>query len=247
MEDYRINGIFMKTLIIIPAYNEQENILNTLSDLRLHFPDADVLVVNDCSKDHTADILRNGNINHLNLANNLGIGGAVQAGYIYAKQFGYDAAVQFDGDGQHMAKYLDDLVKPLETGEADIAIGSRFVVKEGFQSTHARRAGIHVLSRLIRVFCGIRVIDVTSGMRAVNRRFIEEYAVRYDQDYPEPEAILHAGLKGARIKEIPVEMRDRVNGKSSISPLRSVYYMAKVSLALVLERLIYNRSERGSE
>ena len=233
-----------KTLVIIPAYNEEDNILNTLSDLEQHFPEADVLVVNDCSKDQTLDTLKKNGINHLNLVSNLGIGGAVQAGYIYARDFGYDVAVQFDGDGQHVAKYLPDLIRPIEQGEAEITIGSRFVEKEGFQSTHARRTGIFFLSHLIRLLCGVRIHDVTSGMRAVNRTYIEAYAADYVLDYPEPEAIFFAGMQGARIREIPVEMRERKNGKSSISPLRSVYYMAKVSFALVFERMIYHRTER---
>ena len=130
---------------------------------------------------------------------------------------------------------------PLISGEADIAIGSRFVEHEGFQSSGARRLGIGILSRLIRVLCGVKVLDVTSGMRAVNRRFIEEYAEHYAQDYPEPEALLYAGLRKARIREVPVQMRERENGKSSISAARSIYYMVKVSLALIMGRLMKKR------
>ena len=133
---------------------------------------------------------------------NLGIGGGVQAGYQYARENGYDIAIQFDGDGQHEAKYLQALIDPIEAGEADIVIGSRFVEHEGFQSSGARRLGIGILSRLIRMLCGVKVLDVTSGMRAVNRRFIEEYAEHYAQDYPEPEALLYAGVRKARIREV---------------------------------------------
>ena len=176
-------------------------------------------------------------IPHLNLSVNLGIGGGVQAGYRFARDHGYDIAVQFDGDGQHDASYLAALIAPVADGEADVAIGSRFVTHEGFQSTGARRAGIHFLSRLIHLLCGVTVLDVTSGMRAVNRRFIMEYAECYAQDYPEPEAILYAGLKGAVICEVPVCMRQRKNGKSSISAAKSVYYMVKVSLALLMGKL----------
>lgn len=231
----------MKILVIIPAYNEEANILNTLKDLSTHFPEADALVVNDCSRDRTAAILNEHHINHLDLVKNLGIGGAVQSGYIYAKEFGYDFAIQFDGDGQHEAVYLPELIRVLEAGDADIVIGSRFVEKRGFQSSGARRTGISLLSHIIRTLCGVKVLDVTSGMRAVNRRFIEEYAAHYAQDYPEPEALLYAGMKGAVIREVPVQMRERENGKSSISPLRSVYYMAKVSLALFLEWLTFDK------
>ena len=230
-----------RLLVIIPAYNEQANIMNTLKDLELHSPEADILVVNDCSKDRTLAILKESRVNHLDLVRNLGIGGAVQAGYIYARDFGYDIAVQFDGDGQHEAVYVQDLIRILEKNEADIVIGSRFVEKIGFQSSGARRTGISLLSNLIYLLSGVRVLDVTSGMRAVNRRFIEEYAAYYAQDYPEPEALLYAGLKGAVIREVPVQMRERENGKSSISPLKSVYYMVKVSLALFLEWMTFDR------
>ncbi len=226
----------MKTLIIIPAYNEQDNILNTLADIRMNCPDMDYVVINDCSRDDTERLLRENGERFVSLPCNLGIGGGVQTGYKYAREHGYDIAIQFDGDGQHEAKYLHDLVAPIASGRADIAIGSRFIRKEGFQSTGLRRAGIGFLSRLIRLICGVRVLDVTSGMRAVNRRFIEQYAREYAQDYPEPEAIVAAALKGARIEEVPVQMRERQGGSSSINPLRSVYYMIKVSLALILAR-----------
>ena len=215
--------------------------MNTLADLKKYCPDVDTLVVNDCSRDRTLAILEENCINHLDLVKNLGIGGAVQAGYIYARDFGYDIAIQFDGDGQHEAIYLESLIQPLEAGKADIAIGSRFMEKKGFQSSGARRTGINLLSHIIRMLCGVQVLDVTSGMRAVNRCFIEEYAAHYAQDFPEPEALLYAGLKGAIIHEFPVQMRKRENGKSSISPLKSVYYMAKVSLALFLEWLTFDR------
>lgn len=227
----------MKTLVIIPAYNEEGNIRNTIRDLRENAPEMDLLVVNDCSTDGTEAILQNEDVTHLNLPVNLGIGGGVQAGYRYARERGYDIAIQFDGDGQHEACYLKDLIFPLEAGEADIVIGSRFIEKEGFQSSGARRAGIGILSGLIRLLCGVRVLDVTSGMRAVNRRFICEYAEHYAQDYPEPEAILDAGMKGAVIREVPVQMKERESGRSSISALRSVYYMIKVSLALLVGRI----------
>ena len=231
----------MKAIVIVPAYNEQDNIRNTLKDLRENGAGADILVMNDCSTDRTEEILKEEGVNYLSFPVNLGIGGGVQAGYQYARDNGYGIAIQFDGDGQHEAKYLKDLMAPLISGEADIAIGSRFVEHEGFQSSGARRLGIGILSRLIRVLCGVKVLDVTSGMRAVNRRFIEEYAEHYAQDYPEPEALLYAGLRKARIREVPVQMRERENGKSSISAARSIYYMVKVSLALIMGRLMKKR------
>ena len=227
----------MKAIVIVPAYNEEDNIRNTLRDLEENGAGTDVLVMNDCSTDGTEAILQETGVNHLSFPVNLGIGGGVQAGYQYARENGYDIAIQFDGDGQHEAKYLQALIDPIEAGEADIVIGSRFVEHEGFQSSGARRLGIGILSRLIRMLCGVKVADVTSGMRAVNRRFIEEYAENYAQDYPEPEALLYAGVRKARIKEVPVQMRERAGGKSSISSLKSVYYMVKVSLALILGRI----------
>lgn len=227
----------MKAIVIVPAYNEEDNIRNTLRDLEENGAGTDVLVMNDCSTDGTEAILQETGVNHLSFPVNLGIGGGVQAGYQYARENGYEIAIQFDGDGQHEAKYLQALIDPIEAGEADIVIGSRFVEHEGFQSSGARRLGIGILSRLIRVLCGVKVADVTSGMRAVNRRFIEEYAEHYAQDYPEPEALLYAGVRKARIKEVPVQMRERAGGKSSISSFRSIYYMIKVSLALILGRI----------
>ena len=228
----------VKTIVIVPAYNEQENIRNTLTDLAEHFSSADVLVINDCSQDGTLSVLREMDALYLSLPVNLGIGGGVQAGYIYARDHGYDIAVQFDGDGQHRAEYLDALTAPLRRDEADIVIGSRFVKHEGFQSTGARRAGIGILSGMIRLLCGVKVLDVTSGMRAVNRHYIEKYAENYAQDYPEPEALLYAGIRKARILEVPVRMKERAGGKSSINAIHSVYYMIKVSLALVIGRFM---------
>lgn len=234
----------MRTLVIIPAYNEEGNIRGTVRDLRENFPEGDPLVINDCSTDGTEQILVSEGVSHLKLPVNLGIGGGVQAGYRYALENGYDMAIQFDGDGQHEAKYLRALAEPIASGKADITIGSRFLEKEGFQSSGARRLGIGMLSRLIRLLCGVKVLDVTSGMRAVNRKFIEEYAEEYARDYPEPEALLYAGVRGAVIREVPVMMKERENGKSSISSFRSVYYMIKVSLALVLGRIADKGSKR---
>ena len=234
----------MRILVMIPAYNEQDNILKTLEDLKTHFPEGDVVVINDCSRDETRKILENNQINYLDLSSNLGIGGAVQAGYLYARKHGYDIAIQFDGDGQHDARFLRDLAAPLADGSADIAIGSRFIRREGFQSSGARRAGISILSGLIRLLCGQRVLDVTSGMRAANRKYILIYADRYTQDYPEPEAILLAGLTGAVIREVPVQMRERENGSSSISALKSAYYMIKVSIGLLVDRMILPKQKK---
>ena len=235
----------MKTLILIPAYNEQDSISNTIQDIEgsCSLEDIGYLVINDCSTDGTKEILEKYSIPYLDMPINLGIGGGVQAGYRYALENGYDIAVQFDGDGQHMAECIENLVAPIKAGKADVVIGSRFLTNEGFQSSALRRFGIRFLSELIFMLCGIRIRDVTSGMRAVNRKMIEEFAKNYAQDYPEPEAILASGLMKARIVEIPVQMRERQGGTSSINALRSIYYMVKVSAALVITRLTIQRGK----
>lgn len=227
----------LAVLVIIPAYNEELNIINTVMDLKNKCPDYDYVVVNDCSKDNTLQLLKDNKFNYLSLPTNLGIGGAVQCGYMYAAENGYDVAIQMDGDGQHDPKYYPNAVKLIKDDEADIVIGSRFITNEGFQTSFMRRFGIKFLSGLINLVCGQRVKDVTSGYRAVNRKFLEVFAKDYAQDYPEPEAIVVAKLKGARIKEIPVIMREREGGESSISPLKSIVYMSKVSLAILFSRL----------
>lgn len=231
----------MKVLVIIPAYNEQESIEATVKKLNMDMPEADYIVINDCSTDNTLDILKNNNYSHLNLKVNLGIGGAVQSGYRYALANDYDIAVQIDGDGQHDTAYLRKVIEPLEKGEADIAIGSRFIEKEGFQSTGIRRMGIRFLNTMIRITTGKNVTDCTSGFRAVNKKFIKVYANNYPMDYPEPEAIVYASLQGAKIKEVPVIMKQRNGGVSSIRPIHSGYYMTKVSLAIILCRLVNRR------
>lgn len=226
----------MKALIIVPAYNEEGNIDRVIKDYEAVRYSADILVVDDCSTDGTREELKKLGINYISLPINLGIGGAVQAGYSYAQKYGYDFAVQADGDGQHDMSYIPEMLKILENNEADIVIGSRFIKKEGFQSRTLRRMGIRSLSALIRFCTGKKIYDVTSGFRAVNRRFIQLYADYYPDDYPEPEAIVMALVHKGRIKEFPVIMRERENGKSSINLWKSIYYMIKVSLAIILLR-----------
>lgn len=173
----------MRVLIIIPAYNEAENICSVVESIKSTEPGMDYLVINDCSKDDTEQVCKAHGYQYISLPANLGIGGAVQAGYLYALQHGYDIAIQIDGDGQHDPAYIRDLIQPIINGEADIAIGSRFITKEGFQSSGSRRLGIYFLSTVIRICCGLRILDVTSGFRAVNRKFIKFYAKNYAQDY----------------------------------------------------------------
>ena len=230
-----------KVLIIIPAYNEEKNLPKLTEKLEKMYPQYDYVVVNDGSVDHTKELCRKEGISVINLPVNLGIGGAVQTGYKYGSENGYDIVVQIDGDGQHDIAYLDKLLEPLRNNSADVVIGSRFIRKEGFQSSRLRRTGIVFLSRLIRLLTGIRVYDVTSGFRAVNRRFVEIYARDYPSDYPEPEAIVSAIMEGGRVLEVPVVMKERESGTSSINLVRSVYYMIKVTLAVLLRRFAYGR------
>ena len=229
----------LKVLIIIPAYNEAGNIERVIDHIVKNYPQYDYVVVNDGSKGNTRDICRSRGYEYLNLSINLGIGGAVQTGYKYAKDKDYDVAVQIDGDGQHDIAYLEKMLKFLEKGEADIVIGSRFIEKEGFQSSVARRTGIKILSGLIFVCTGCKIKDVTSGFRAVNKKFIKIYAENYPNDYPEPEAIVSAVMHGGVIKECPVIMRERESGTSSINFMKSVYYMIKVTLAILICRISF--------
>lgn len=231
----------MKILVIIPCYNEQESIERVVANLKANAPFADYLVVNDCSRDNTEKILRENGMNYINNPINLGIGGGVQAGYLYAKQNGYDIAVQMDGDGQHDPRYLAKVCQPVIDGRVDMAIGSRFIEKEGFQSSFMRRLGINIISLLIKILTGKKVYDVTSGYRASNRQLIEFFADNYADDYPEPEAIMSCLLNGYRVGEVPVVMEERQGGVSSIRSLKSAYYMIKVCLALVVDRISTKR------
>lgn len=227
----------MKILIIIPVYNEEQNIEKVITGLQEQVPYADYLIVNDCSIDNTVGVCKKNGYHYISLPVNLGIGGGVQAGYQYALEHDYDIAVQMDGDGQHDAKYLEKILQPVIDDQADIVIGSRFLVKQGFQSSRLRRIGINFLSLVIKLCSGTSVKDVTSGFRAVNRKFIKIYSLEYSQDYPEPEAIIAGAFHKGRIKEVPVIMHERESGRSSIRSWKTVYYMIKVTLAIFTYRL----------
>lgn len=231
----------MRTLVIIPAYNEAENIVNTVTTLTTTCPFVDYVIINDCSKDDTAKICKENGYNFVSLPINLGIGGGMQTGYKYAMENGYDIAIQFDGDGQHNAEYIKDIIKPIEDGEADLVIGSRFINKEGFQTSFMRRFGINVLGAVLRICGKVKVTDATSGFRAASRPVIEFFSNYYAQDYPEPEAIIATSVSGFRIKEVPVVMNERTAGVSSISSFKSVYYMIKVTLAILIYKLVGKR------
>ena len=228
----------MKTLVIIPAYNEADSICRVVQNLKEQCPDVDYLVVNDCSTDKTLEVLESNKLCYINLPTNLGIGGGVQSGYRYARDNGYDIAIQMDGDGQHDPAFLSALIEPIENNEADMVIGSRFLEEGGFQSSFMRRVGIHFLSFLIKVLTGKKVYDVTSGFRACNKETIQLFAQDYAQDYPEPDAIVSCVLNGYRVGEVSVDMIERKEGKSSINPFNSVYYMIKVSISLIVSRIV---------
>lgn len=233
----------LRILIIIPAYNESENIEQVIGKLSAGQAGGvfqyDYLIINDGSTDNTLTICKEQHYHYLDLPINLGIGGAVQAGYAYAYKNDYDIAVQMDGDGQHDIGYLDEMLQPLISGEADVVIGSRFLRREGYQSSFARRIGSRMLSFLIRLTTGKKIYDVTSGYRAVNRKFIDVYARDYPTDFPEPEAIVTAVMYRGKVMEVPVQMKAREGGKSSITFRKSIYYMIKVTLAILVCRLSY--------
>lgn len=230
----------MRVLIIIPAYNEENNIKNTVDKiLELNNPNIQYIVINDGSKDKTADVLKENKIEHVNLPVNLGIGGAVQTGYKYALKNDYDVAIQFDGDGQHNAEYIKDFVAEIEKGK-DFVIGSRFLNSEGeFRSTIIRRIGINFLSGLIKICTGRKITDVTSGFRACNKEIIKIFANEYPTDFPEPDTIVKLlKYKRFQIEEIPVIMNKRTAGKSSISGLKPLYYMIKVSISIIISAFL---------
>ncbi len=228
-----------KVLIIIPAYNEEENIEKVVDNLIRNFPQYDYIIVNDGSTDGTKMVCQRKRYEVLNLSINMGIGGAVQTGYCYAWDNDYDIAVQIDGDGQHDVGFLENMIRYMEEEQADCVIGSRFMEKEGFQSSGLRRTGIKFLSILGWILTGVRIRDITSGYRLVNRRFIHIFAQDYPADYPEPEAMVITAVHRGKIVEYPVIMRQREGGTSSITLKKSIYYMFKVTLAMLIRRLSF--------
>lgn len=227
----------MRILIIVPAFNEEENIVKTISSIK-NAGNFDILVINDRSIDQTLLLAKTQkNIKIVDLACNLGIGGAVQTGYMYAEQHNYDIAIQIDGDGQHDPNFIGKVITPITQEGFDIVIGSRFIDHEGFQSTRMRRVGIFYLQHLIRMISGMQITDPTSGFRAFGKNAIHYFAKHYPNDYPEPESIVIAHRIGLKIKEVPVVMRAREGGSSSIYSYKSVYYMLKVTLSIMVARL----------
>ena len=236
-----------KILLIIPAYNEEENVLKVYNTIKNYNEKneqkLDYVFINDGSKDSTLKILEENNLNHINLINNLGIGGAVQTGYKYAHENNYDIAVQFDGDGQHDIIYVIKICEPLIDGQVDMCIGTRYLDKSSskFQSTFMRRLGANIISMFIKICCGVRITDPTSGFRAVNKVVIEKFAEEYPTEYPEPESTVSLLINGYCVKEVPVSMNERTGGVSSIRLWKTVDYMVKVVLAIIVDSISFKK------
>lgn len=230
----------MKVLLIIPSYNEEENVLNNYNKIleynkrnKLNF---DSIIINDGSIDKTEEICINNDIPHISLVHNLGIGGAVQTGYKYALQNNYDIAVQFDGDGQHDINYVSKIIEPIINGQADMVVGSRFIDKtsSSFKSSKARRIGISIISFFIKLVTRKKIYDTTSGFRAVNKNLIKYFAFNYPVEYPEPVSTVDILKKRYSIEEVAVSMNERENGVSSIKAWKKIYYMINVILSIIV-------------
>lgn len=232
-----------KILIIIPAYNEEDCILKTYKKIveynKKNRTCYDVLVINDGSKDNTETILRKNNIPHIQLIQNLGIGGAVQTGYKYAYENDYDIAVQFDGDGQHDVSCIERIINPIINEKANLVIGSRFVEKDddNFKSTFARRIGINIISFFIKLLTGKKIYDPTSGFRAVDKKVMKLFANNYPTEYPEPVSEVSVLKKNILIQEVSVKMHERQGGQSSIHAWKNAYYMINVTISMFVESI----------
>lgn len=228
----------MKVLLIIPAYNEALNIEKTIKDIKSN-TNYDYIIINDCSKDSTKEICERNNFNYLSLPINYGLTSGIQLGMKYAYLNGYDIAVQFDGDGQHKAKYVKDLVKEIEEKNCDVAIGSRFVTKKKPKSM--RMIGSRLISATIRITTGKKIKDPTSGMRAFNKKVIELF-VKNASLTPEPDTLVYLLKKKMQIKEVQVEMQEREFGESYLNPIKSMQYMVNMFLSIIFIRAITRKN-----
>lgn len=224
----------LRRVAIVPAFNEQESIAGVVNELRGFDVGLSVVVVDDGSTDRTAEIARGAGAKVLSLPFNLGIGGAVQTGFRYAWEQGFDIAVRADGDGQHDPAELDAILRPVLADDADIAVGSRFMGGDGYRSSRSRRMGIRLLAWIVSALTRQRITDPTSGFQAANRLGIRLFASDYPHDYPEAEATVMVFKHRLRLREVPVRMRARESGTSSITAVHSVYYMVKVVLAIFI-------------
>jgi glycosyltransferase involved in cell wall biosynthesis len=222
----------LRRIAIVPALNEEATVGRVIDEIRAFDPDFDIVVVDDGSVDRTAGMAADRGAHVLRLPFNLGIGGAMQTGYRFAFERGYDVAVQIDGDGQHDPSQLPAILAPVLAGGADLCVGSRFTGSGEYRSSFVRRLGIRVFARVVSLVVRQKVTDTTSGFRAVNRKGIALFAADYPHDYPEVEATVMCVKHKLRLQEVPVEMRERGGGASSITALRSIYYMTKVLLAI---------------
>lgn len=224
----------MRTLLIIPVFNEEETLRDIILGIQTLMPHSDILVVNDGSTDSSSLIARKEKVQVLEHPYNMGIGATMQTGFLFASRNGYDIAVQIDGDGQHDPTYLEALISPLLKGEAHLVIGSRYLEGKGFKSSIPRRVGILFFSILYYILTGEKVSDPTSGFRAFDKKAIDFFSKEYPSDYPEVESLILLHRKGFIFKEVPVVMKERQGGISSINLLRSIYYMIKVTLSMVI-------------
>ncbi len=224
-----------KIAVIIPAYNEEKSVGEVVASIKGLGSCFDPIVINDNSTDRTAEIAHEAGAIVIDLPCNLGIGGAVQTGYKFAIQKGYDACIQVDGDGQHPADQIPRLLKTLFEEEYDVVIGSRFVTDSEYKISFMRLFGIKILSLFLKLTTGLNVKDTTSGFRAINRKVMDFFAREYPQDYPEPESLVFIHKKNFKVREIPTKMSSRMYGKSSITPFLSMYYMIKVMLAMFID------------
>lgn len=237
----------MKVILIIPAYNEEENILRVCKELQEK--NIEYVVINDGSKDNTAKILDDNKLNHIDLIQNLGIGGAVQTGYKYALENDYDIAIQFDGDGQHDSNYIRKVCEEIEKNKCNICVGSRYLDDDTseFKSTFMRRLGKNIISALIKMFWGVKITDPTSGFRAADKKVIKIFAEDYPTDYPEPESIVTILKHDLKVSEVSVNMKERIGGKSFVNPWTSIKYMVKVSLAIIIDSIRLKNNKGGEK
>ncbi|MCP1225888.1 glycosyltransferase family 2 protein [Sebaldella sp. S0638] len=227
-----------KILVVIPAYNEEASIEKAVTDLKNNNFGYDYVIINDGSTDNTKEICLKNKFNMIDLVANLGIGGCMQTGYRYALMKGYKYVIQFDGDGQHNAKYIKNVYQKLKNENLDMVIGSRFINGKGFKSSVSRRIGIKFFRFLIYLISKKKVTDPTSGFRIFNEKIISEFCNYYPEDYPEPESIVYLLKHRYLIDEEAVVMNERAGGVSSINFFKAVYYMIKVSLSILLVNLV---------
>jgi glycosyltransferase involved in cell wall biosynthesis len=224
----------LRSIAIVPARNEEASLGTLLAEIRAAEPDLEIVVIDDGSTDATAQVAAAAGVTVVNLPFNVGIGGTVQTGYQYAIEHGYDIAIQVDGDGQHDPSEIGSVLAPILDDRADLVVGTRFVSGGGYRGTRLRRVGIRIFARVVSLMVGQRVSDTTSGFRAVNRKALRVFAAQYPHDYPEVESIVLLSRHGLRMLEVPVQMRVRETGASSITALSAAYYMIKVLLALFI-------------